>query len=356
MGKIAHFFLISQELLQAFCRAIFCSPSIKRADPQPAEDLKWESSMEPLMKMLISKKGVKIGEAAEIGRKKVSYIRGKDFMKFMTKSQAELPNKCQKALDRSQGVKAGLGIVPTSDGDQSPALKLGHQLILDGFIHRAVHEPLHVAKGGSGTTKKWPDRLKSMPNAPFEADGYYIIDYEGSQRVQKLILAFVMIGILLACMWPAWPIWAKIGMWYLCVVVLSFVFVLLIARMVVFFAFWILGFEFWILPNLLDDDLGVLESFVPGYSFEKRQDGPMTLLVRLACIAGVTLGMYHIGQAHSLADLADFMQSNLMDIVAWGEHTITALPESHRVALPSLADIEKETVTNVSDYDNVLDR
>mmetsp|Transcript_110988 Transcript_110988/g.254395 ORF Transcript_110988/g.254395 Transcript_110988/m.254395 type:complete len:341 (-) Transcript_110988:120-1142(-) len=308
------------------------------------EEPSWDPIMEPLIKLLMSKKGVRIGEAAEIGKRKVSYFRGKDFMKLFEKQEALVVKKCKKALDKFCDGKA-----PSTP---EHAVQLGQQLIMSRMIFPAVYKPVGGDNAdGSGKTKKWPDRLQRAPR-PFNADGYYIIDYEGSQTGRTILVALLVIGILLMCMFKVWPMWAKLGAWYLLVVFLSMVFVLLIVRLVAFMCFWILGYDFWIFPNLLDEDLGVVESFIPSYSWDKRSDGVTALMIRIAALSVAAFGMYNIGQTHSLADLYEFTQSNLMDIVTWGEDQLLALPTSNVGALPSLEDIERETATNETDEDD----
>ena len=43
----------------------------------------WDQNLEPLMKVIIGKKGVKVKDAAEVGKKKVSYFRGKDLTNLL---------------------------------------------------------------------------------------------------------------------------------------------------------------------------------------------------------------------------------------------------------------------------------
>jgi len=45
---------------------------------------------------------------------------------------------------------------------------------------------------------------------------------------------------------------------------------------------WILGYEFWFLPNLFDEDLGFIESFIPLYSCERTKSGQLIYRVSIA--------------------------------------------------------------------------
>jgi len=128
--------------------------------------------------------------------------------------------------------------------------------------------------------KKWPDRLGRTQNQSFDCEGFYVITYEGGNGLQHFLLALIIAGVLLACMFPVWPMWAKVGIWYLSVIFLSLYFGLLILRMVIYTAFWVVGFDFWIFPNINDEYCGFLDSFQPVYSWEKRKDDALMLLVR----------------------------------------------------------------------------
>ena len=60
---------------------------------------------------------------------------------------------------------------------------------------------------------------------------------------------------------------------------------LIALRLIVFLIFYTFGYSIWIFPNLTDDKLGVLESFKPFISKEKRNDPLYKILIRLI-IAG----------------------------------------------------------------------
>jgi len=296
-------------------------------------DPEWDPEFEPLMKLLLSKKGIKSKSASEIGRKKVDYFRGRDFKKFVTSSDEIMKKKCSAAL------KATLeGETPVSDKDVEV---LGTELIQRNFCYRAMYQPLNASKADSGKPKKWPDRVVRCPKQNFDCDGYYVITYEGGKGWQNFLLACIIAAVLLACMFPVWPMWAKIGIWYLSVIFLSLYFGVLIIRLVVYVLFWIVGFDFWVFPNINDEYCGFLDSFQPFYSWEKRKDDWLTLLVRFGSLAIVAAAAEQISQTMSLNDVQDFIQSSYTDVLDWGVEKLMALPGSDRQALPSLESLEK---------------
>mmetsp|Transcript_3558 Transcript_3558/g.8368 ORF Transcript_3558/g.8368 Transcript_3558/m.8368 type:complete len:356 (+) Transcript_3558:123-1190(+) len=315
----------------------------------------WDPSFEPLMKLLLSKKGIKTKSASEVGRKKVDYFRGRDFKKFLMSSEELLKKKCSAAL------KATLeGKPPANDKDVE---RLGAELIQKNFCYKAMYKPINpTAKSESGSdkkSKKWPDRLGRTPNQSFDCEGFYVITYEGGSGLQHFLLALIIVGVLLVCMFPVWPMWAKIGIWYLSVIFLSLYFGLLILRMIIYTAFWIVGFDFWIFPNLNDEYCGFLDSFQPFYSWEKRKDDLLMLFVRFGSLAITAVAVQQIAETHSLADVQDFVTSSYTDVLDWGVDKLTALPGSERQALPSYEELKNETADdaedNATDFATVAD-
>jgi translocation protein SEC62 len=218
------------------------------------------------------------------------------------------------------------------------------------------------SKDGSGTEKKpkkWPDRLQRTQNQQFDAESYYIVMYEGNTGWQHFLLALIIVGVLLVCMWPVWPIWAKIGIWYLSVIFLSLYFGVLILRMVIYTMFWVVGFDFWIFPNLNDEYCGFLDSFKPLYSWEKRKDDALMLLVRFGSLGIVAVAIEQISQTCSLADVGELITASYIDVIDWGVDKIMALPGSERAALPSLETIQSwddginGTLDNESNFSTV---
>ncbi|CAE7196946.1 SEC62, partial [Symbiodinium natans] len=297
----------------------------------------WDPTFEPLMKVLLGKKGIKTKTASEVGRKKVDYFRGKDFKKFLLESEGILTKKCSKALEEALD-----GQVPQTDPD---VVRLGQELIDRKFCYKAMYKPLNPSSksdDGDKKPKKWPDRLGRTPNQAFDSEGFYVITYEGGSGLQHFLLALIIAGVLLACMFPVWPMWAKVGVWYLSVIFLTLYFGVLILRMLIFTMFWIVGFDFWIFPNLNDEYCGFLDSFQPLYSWEKRKDDALMLLVRFGSLGIAAVAIQQIAETTSFEDVQDLVTSSYADVLAWGVDKLTALPGSEKQALPSVEELQKE--------------
>lgn len=293
----------------------------------------WDAEFEPVMKLLLNRKDMKIKSASEVGKKKVDYFRGRDFKRFCLANDTLLQKKCPAAL------KAALdGKAPANDKDVE---RLGAELIDRGFIFKAEYKPMNGSKdsGSDKKTKKWPDRLGRDKSQQWDNEGFYALIYEGGSAFQHFLLALIILGVLLICMFPVWPIWGKIGIWYLCVIFLTLYFGVIIVRMIIFTMFWIVGFDFWVFPNLNDEYCGIRESFSPLYSWEKRKDDVMMLFVRFTTLGMTGLAMFHVAETHSLSDFQDFVVGSYSDVIDWGVDKFTALPGSSRQALPNLKDI-----------------
>merc|ERR1711967_87340 len=156
-------------------------------------------------------------------------------------------------------------------------------------------------------------------------------------------------AVLLVVMFPMWPMWAKIGMWYLSVIFLTLYFGILILRMVVYVIFWIVGVDFWILPNINDEYCGFLDSFKPAYSWERRKDDIFMLVVRFGSLIIVAVAVEQIAQTTSFADVQELVISSYGDILDWGiEKLNPQLEGSQREMLPSVDELEREDDENVT--------
>merc|ERR1712137_156961 len=103
-------------------------------------------------------------------------------------------------------------------GTQADVERLGAELLARGtkdgrrFCYKAVYKPINQKADGEKKEKKWPDRLEKTALSPhaFSCEGFYVINYEGGSGLQHFLLALIIAGVLLACMFPVWPMWAKI--------------------------------------------------------------------------------------------------------------------------------------------------
>eukprot|EP00397_Hematodinium_sp_SG-2012_P041515 GEMP01045741.1.p1 GENE.GEMP01045741.1~~GEMP01045741.1.p1 ORF type:complete len:344 (+),score=73.29 GEMP01045741.1:88-1119(+) len=299
------------------------------------EEDKWDPALEPLMKFVVGKKGCTVKQASEVGKKKVDYIRGKDLANLLLKDAHRTARRCHLALAAHLN-----GMAPETDADIQI---LGRELLTNGFIQRAAYQP--IGGNADSSKKRWPDRLARLPvSQGWDPNGFYIVNYSGHQGMQYFLLSCIIGAVLIGCLFPVWPFWAKIGGWYCLVIFLTFYFAVQLIRMFLFILLWVIGCDFWILPNLNDESLGILDSFRPLQTFSKRRDGVSMLFVRLFLLGFLIIVTKEISRTHSLSDVHDLVTGSYEDIIDWGLHRLTALPgrETDIPSLDYLENLEKE--------------
>jgi translocation protein SEC62 len=121
----------------------------------------------------------------------------------------------------------------------------------------------------------------------FDEVGYFTWIYEGDKMLAYLMSGALGFFALFCILQPIWPTFLKVFVWYLSVSFLLFVFGLITVRGFLFLCVWIVGFEFWIFPNLFDESLGFVESFIPFFSFEPTKSGQFLyrMGVGAACVS-----------------------------------------------------------------------
>ncbi|KAF4667798.1 erg10, acetyl-CoA C-acetyltransferase [Perkinsus chesapeaki] len=317
---------------------------------QAGSKREWDPTLEPLMKVLMSKKGINHRNATEVGKKVVTIIRGKELTEFLLNNGALLKKRCPDALKEYLD-----GKMPESEADNA---KLVIPLIRGGFMFRCVDATIQATDKPSGSTerrrRKWPDRVARVApqHQGYDPKGLYIVEWEGSKTMQYVLLAVIITAVLLMCLFPVWPLWAKFAVWYLTVAFSTFMIALLIIRMVFYVALWAFGADFWIFPNLLDEDLGVIESFQPLYSFAYRSDDWLMIICRVLSVGVIGIALHQLSQTHSLSDIGEFAKVQFLDIVEWGENKLQSGPEMKQ-RFPSLEQVKQETEV---DFDNDTER
>jgi translocation protein SEC62 len=93
--------------------------------------------------------------------------------------------------------------------------------------------------------------------------------------MSHLMTTVLIIGFLFCVCFPIWPGFLRLFVWYMSVTFLLLTFGLITLRALIFLFTWMIGYELWILPNLFDESLGFVESFIPVYTFEKTKPGQL---------------------------------------------------------------------------------
>ncbi|KAI8969803.1 translocation protein Sec62-domain-containing protein [Pilobolus umbonatus] len=155
--------------------------------------------------------------------------------------------------------------IPKSREDASAILNdLGRY----GFI-------LRIDRGESINGKGSPRIVQPNPVQGIQEDSYYMWLWEGSQFRLYVGAALLVATILAAVLFPLWPSFLRLGVWYLSMGILCLVglfFAIALIRLVLYvISYPILPRGFWLFPNLFED-CGVLESFVPLYGFDEVRE------------------------------------------------------------------------------------
>jgi translocation protein SEC62 len=130
---------------------------------------------------------------------------------------------------------------------------------------------LRVDRGDSISGKGSPRILQPNPVQEIKDDGYYMWIWEGSQFRVYIGAVLLVATILAGVLFPLWPNFLRLGVWYLSVAVLCLVgvfFGIAIIRLILYIiTLPILPRGFWLFPNLFED-VGIIESFIPLYGFD----------------------------------------------------------------------------------------
>lgn len=200
-----------------------------------------EQGIKKIADFLRGRKGMPVRHAVEMG-KRIEYFKGDKLITFLIQN-SEASKHCPTLKNKDD------------------ILKVGRELVLNGYIHRSERDP------------KNKKILTPCKNHSFMGDGYYTWMYDGPKTLRHFLTAALIIGFFCCTCFPIWPMWAKVGLWYVSVTLLIFITIFSILRLIAFFLCWLAGYDFWFLPNVFDDNLGVIESFRPTYSFKATGDG-----------------------------------------------------------------------------------
>lgn len=141
---------------------------------------------------------------------------------------------------------------------EEEAEKMLHNLLPFAFF-------LRVERGDKPSKKDERRPLQVNQMQMFEKDMYYAWFYEGQQLMMKLAGLGMVAVMLAAVMFPLWPRFMRVGVWYLSLGVLG-LFGLLMVIAVLRLIFWLISIVvlppgIWVFPNLFAD-VGVVRVYV----------------------------------------------------------------------------------------------
>ncbi|UKK02095.2 translocation protein [Theileria orientalis] len=313
---------------------------------RPEKENKFNRQLSSLMDSML-KNGVRVKSAAEVGKRAVQFTRGDEILKWVINNKELAYSKCSIYFETAKLE------------DEADVANFVDTLIENGFMYRAQYQPLEGAleKSESGSIKRpvWPKRLIKTQKQRFDTLGFYIISYEGSQKWNYLKLSGILFGVLALCMFKAWPLYLKLSMWYISVVLLTFLIVAIVLRLLLFLIMWFGGYDFWLFPNLFDEDLGVVDSFKPLYSLTYRKDNLMMIACRILCAVLIAVSTYQLGKTHDINDIYMFTKQSFLDVLDWGHQKLIAVPEDTSFYKSIGADLSAEFTEKVSETAEEVD-
>ncbi|CCE88837.1 Piso0_001623 [Millerozyma farinosa CBS 7064] len=164
------------------------------------------------------------------------------------------------------------GLIPVSD--EQDATKVFISLIQSQMVIPVQKLHFHEIKQ---TNKSWkPNRqkptLKNITKANLEPDSYFAWTYAKPNPFVVLYSILLLVGVFAVILFPLWPDFMKIGVWYISIAMLGLLglfFLVAIVRLIIYIiSLVIFPKPFWLYPNLFED-CGVIESFKPLYAWEE---------------------------------------------------------------------------------------
>ncbi|OQR90378.1 Non-selective Cation Channel-2 (NSCC2) Family [Achlya hypogyna] len=303
-------------------------PAVPAAPMTKEEEAEFKS-VKKMADFLRGRNGMAVRQAIELG-KRVEFFRGDKLGKFLIKNDS--------------ASKYCPGPVTTKD----EALEMGRLLVAHGFIHRSERDV------------KNKKLLQPSQSHEFTADGFYTWMYEGPKTFRNFLTAALIVGFTGLVCYPIWPQWSKIGVWYLSVTFLIVIVVFCIVRLIAFFLLWLAGIEFWFLPNIFDDNLGVVDSFKPLYSLRKTDPSE----TKYRAIALVAFIAFCVWVAQQPTDFDEYMAltKQFTDDVYSGklldDMSQKDKEDIDKVKVPDLEELMRDDATDMfaeKDEDSIFD-
>lgn len=225
-----------------------------------------------------------------------STIKLKDAVQVNKRVQCFKGNKLVQVLT-APGPKG----TPPRCATPEEAMALGSALLKNNFMHRSV------------IVDKKKRLLKPVNSQDFVEDSFYTWIFQGSMFKRNLMSGMMIAAIILMCLFPVWPNWTKVGVWYISVTLLLIMLAIIFVRLIVFLLLWGFFVDVWILPNFFDEDLSVADSFRPLISIEKETDYVGTAFFRMGVLIGAVATVYFVATQPTDFDVLMEQQSQFIE-------------------------------------------
>lgn len=302
----------------------------------PEEYQKDEEIYRKLSKIIIKleEKGLLVKEAA-YGKRRCEYVRGDDLLKSFKDNLAFICQEIKNITgeDINPSSIDALQKVYEEFNSRSMMLK-ARKFKNDGKIKYPKRlEPYEHEEGGccddvncsENESEDEPDEpeVPASEMRKFDEKMFYALDIHRSKGSVYMWLAIVVVGVLMYCLFPVWPVEVKIAVWWICYILLNLMVGVIVIRLIVYGFMYVFGLDFWVFPNLFDEKLGVLDSFKPFVSYIKRTESMITLVVR-ACIFGFIayLCWTVYDNPSTVNDFGQHVADIYVDFFEWGKEKV----------------------------------
>mmetsp|Transcript_34332 Transcript_34332/g.33950 ORF Transcript_34332/g.33950 Transcript_34332/m.33950 type:complete len:244 (+) Transcript_34332:32-763(+) len=219
---------------------------------------------------LLQKKGLKEKEAVA-NRQRVYYFRADMFHELVLEHSKHILDILSKhiKLEKLDSIE--------------DSMELGDIFINNGLLKsfdRVKEEPQKY---------KYPKKLVQA-QFPMKEKGFYAFDIFKPQNKTAYLSIGLAVAVIAIILFPLWPytvkLWIFSFLFYFSAIMLGLIFV----RLLIFLLLFLFGIDFWIFPNMLDDDIAILDSFLPLLYVSRRHDGWTVFFFRMFLL--LCLGAY----------------------------------------------------------------
>jgi hypothetical protein len=169
-------------------------------------------------------------------RKRIDVFKGADFVTSFLEGK----------VPQSRELKAS---------EEDAILKVGQIMIKAGLI-------TEVKQDNSNKYRK--NLFDIVPDPTMKADGFYAWVLPVSMKQMAIYSAVLVAFVIFVTMIKVWPIWLKILVWWISLILLCAMIAIMILRILVYCCFWIVGVrDIWLFPNFMDDSADFVELLTP---------------------------------------------------------------------------------------------
>ncbi|XP_034687861.1 uncharacterized protein LOC117916113 [Vitis riparia] len=257
---------------------------------------------------------------------RVEYFRGKDFVSFL-RNHPDLKEILES--DRNLEVEDIVNV-----------------LLRKNLLVRC-DRVVKTVRPGKKKLSTWPAHLEIFPDQLFsENDAFFAWTFVKRRPLWQTLLSFFWPVLTLAiCLFPVYPHGCKLLVLYTCAGVLLLILSLLLLRVAIFGALWIiLGKRVWFFPNILVEEVTLRElfRFLPNKDEEERPKWTARLLFAVLAVLFILLLRHHAPDEAARARYQKRVSNIIDDVLEW----------SPRLALSGMMEKQQPVVDDVTEPTN----